>query len=136
MFAKDPTMEKLSSLRSLPHEGNEQEKPHEGIFEVDPDEKIVHKRIINWIEKGSNMTKFTYNGIDYDTKAPHGSPFDRGAADSYYWRPVKPHYYIYTPGEPSTRYEIDKMTPEQVQEYYAGYEYNEMLGDYKDYDYA
>lgn len=61
----------------------------------------------------------------------HGSPFDRGSADSYYHRPRNPHYWpegTYK-GEQVTK---DQMTPEQVQAYLAGYQWNEQFGDKKD----
>jgi hypothetical protein len=32
-----------------------------------------------------------FQGIEYD--ATHGSPFDRGSADSWYSRPQQPHWY-------------------------------------------
>ena len=57
----------------------------------------------------------------------HGSPFDRGSADSYYGRPMNPHYwpagtYI---GEQVSH---DEMTIEQIEEYYDGYDWNEKMG--------
>ncbi len=61
----------------------------------------------------------------------HGGPFDRGSADSYYHRPRDPHWYpegTYK-GERITK---DQMTPEQIQAYLAGYQYNEQFGDKKD----
>lgn len=73
---------------------------------------------------------FTYDSKDnYDTK--HGSPFDRGSADSYYHRPRDPHYWpegTYK-GE---RISKDQMTPAEVQAYLAGYQWNEQFGDKKD----
>ena len=61
----------------------------------------------------------------------HGSPFDRGSADSYYGRPRDPHYY------PEGTYKGERigrneMTPAEVQAYLAGYQYNEQFGDKKD----
>lgn len=61
----------------------------------------------------------------------HGSPFDRGSADSYYGRPRDPHYY------PDGSYKgerITDLTPEQVKEYLDGYEWNEAHGDKKSWD--
>jgi hypothetical protein len=58
----------------------------------------------------------------------HGSPWDRGSADSYYQRPRDPHYYpqgTYN-GEPVT-----DLTPEQVKEYLDGYAWNNKYGDKK-----
>lgn len=61
----------------------------------------------------------------------HGSPFDRGSADSYYGRGPNPHYY------PNGTYNNPKieppvMTAAQVADYMAGYDYNEAMGDKKD----
>ncbi len=66
---------------------------------------------------------------NYDTR--HGSPFDRGSADSYYHRPRDPHYFV---GDTygSLRVGRDQMTPNEVQAYLAGYQYNEQFGDKKD----
>lgn len=69
-----------------------------------------------------------YNGKFYDQS--HGGPFDRGAADSYYNRGAKPHWYpegTYN-GEIVTE---ERMTAEEIQAYYAGYDYNEQYGDKK-----
>jgi len=57
----------------------------------------------------------------------HGSPWDRGSADSYYGRPMKPHYWPMGTGKgyKATR---EDMTPEQIEEYYAGYDWNEEMG--------
>ena len=58
----------------------------------------------------------------------HGSPYDRGGADSYYHRPRCPHYY------PQGTYNGDRvtdLTPEQIREYLAGYAHNEAHGDKK-----
>ena len=68
-------------------------------------------------------------GIEVDTS--NGSPYDRGAADSYYGRPREPHYY------PEGTYKgprigIGEMNPNQLDEYYTGYNWNEEYGDKKD----
>lgn len=61
----------------------------------------------------------------------HGSPFDRGSADSYYGRPAVPHWYPNgTYNEP--RMSSEDMTLKQMRAYYAGYQYNEQFGDKKD----
>lgn len=65
----------------------------------------------------------------YDTS--HGSPYDRGGADSYYGRGRDPHWYpegTYN----GRRRDMSEMTAEQVQAYLAGYEDNERFGDKKD----
>jgi len=65
----------------------------------------------------------------YDTR--HGGPYDRGSADSYYGRGAKPHYYIGATGrgEPITE---ERMTQEEIEAYYAGYDDNEKSGEKKD----
>ena len=64
----------------------------------------------------------------FDTR--HGGCFDRGSADSYYGRPVEPHYYVYGTG---TSEKVTNLTMEEVQEYLAGYAWNEQFGDKKEY---
>ncbi len=68
---------------------------------------------------------------NYDTR--HGGPFDRGSADSYYHRPVSPHYYV---GGTATSEKIEKgqMTIREIEDYLAGYEWNEKFGDKKDWE--
>lgn len=60
----------------------------------------------------------------------HGSPYDRGSADSYYHRPCDPHYYPQGTGHGER---ITDLTDEQVKEYLAGYDWNEKHGSKKDY---
>ena len=61
----------------------------------------------------------------------HGSPYDRGSADSYYRRPIKPHYY--PAGDVGFSEPVYSLTKEQEQEYLKGYFDQEMTGDHKDY---
>jgi hypothetical protein len=59
----------------------------------------------------------------------HGSPYDRGSADSYYGRPRSPHYW------PEGTYKgtkVTELTPDQIEAYFAGYSDNEALGDKKE----
>jgi len=69
-------------------------------------------------------------GPQFDRKR-HGSLFDRGSADSYYNRPRDPHWY---PNGSYEGEEVVELTPEEVAEYLAGYEYNERYGDHKSWD--
>ncbi len=73
--------------------------------------------------------KIEVNGKTYEQV--HGNPFDRGSADSYYGRGAKPHWYPEGTGhgEPITE---ERMTAEEIEAYYAGYDYNEQYGDKKD----
>ncbi len=62
----------------------------------------------------------------------HGSPFDRGSADSYYHRSQSPHWY------PNGTYNEPRIGPEdmslkELRAYFAGYEYNEQFGGKKEY---
>jgi hypothetical protein len=78
----------------------------------------------------SDIYKTTeFNGIDYPSW--HGSPFDRGGMDSWYHRPISPHYW---PDGTRKGKEIvpPQMKPSEVDAYLAGYEYNELSGGKKD----
>jgi|TARA_R100000315_G_C5124768_1_gene71280 hypothetical protein len=60
----------------------------------------------------------------------HGSPYDRGAADSWYDRDINPHYYPNgSYNEP--RIEIKDMTKNQIDAYIKGYNDNEAAGGKK-----
>jgi hypothetical protein len=70
-----------------------------------------------------------YRGEVFDRG--HGSPFDRGAADSWYSRPREPHWYpdgSYN-GDPV---ESKDMSMAELRAYFAGYDYNEEFGGKKD----
>jgi Mn-containing catalase len=72
-----------------------------------------------------------FNGITYNTR--HGSPFDRGSADSWYSRPQNPHKGG-VGGDSGPRVEAQAMTLEEIAQYFRGYEYNEQFGGKKSYD--
>lgn len=57
----------------------------------------------------------------------HGSPYDRGQADSWYRRPINPHYM-------DKGKEITDLTEEQIAEYLQGYQENEDWGEHKQHD--
>ena len=72
-----------------------------------------------------------YKGEIFDRT--HGSPFDRGAADSWYSRPRDPHHY------PNGSYNGDPieskdMSMAELRAYFAGYDYNERFGGKKDWN--
>lgn len=48
----------------------------------------------------------------------HGSPYDRGGADAYYWRQPEPHKYPNGTGVPP---KILLTDPEEIAEYMLGY---------------
>ena len=68
--------------------------------------------------------------IVFETR--HGSPYDRGMADSYYRRGYNPHYYLGDTGN-SPRVTLKDMTPDEIVAYTAGYNDNEDDGDFKEY---
>jgi hypothetical protein len=61
----------------------------------------------------------------------HGSPYDRGSADSYYRRKRSPHYYVGDTGT-SERINLKDMTPDEVEAYHAGYDDNEEADNHKE----
>lgn len=71
--------------------------------------------------------KYEYRGQTYVVS--HGDPFDRGSADSYYHRPRNPHKGG-VGGDSGPR--IDSLSEQEIAEYNAGYDFNEELGDKKD----
>ena len=64
----------------------------------------------------------------------HGGPYDRGSMDSYYDRGTQPHYYI-GPTHGGKRVEEADMTPEEIEEYYRGYNDNERARSFKNWEY-
>jgi hypothetical protein len=69
-----------------------------------------------------------FEGKTYVQK--HGSPFDRGSADSYYHRPPSPHKY---PNGTGNLPRVEELTEEEIQAYNAGYQFNERFGEKKEY---
>ena len=70
-----------------------------------------------------------FNNKSYETW--HGSPFDRGSADSWYHRGAKPHWWPEGTGKGECITE-ERMSKEEVEAYYAGYDYNEQYGGKKE----
>ena len=77
------------------------------------------------------VTKYTYRGEEFEQF--HGSPFDRGSADSYYGRAQDPHWWPEGTYK-GKRVEAENMTLKEMRAYYAGYAYNEEFGDKKSWD--
>ena len=77
------------------------------------------------------METVEFGGVVFNAR--HGGPFDRGSADSYYGRVRDPHYYVGATSM-SARIEESEMTPEAIETYNAGYDYNEEYGDKKNYE--
>jgi hypothetical protein len=61
----------------------------------------------------------------------HGGAYDREAADSYYGRPMEPHYYKGATYQ-SEKVEMKDMLGGEIVAYKAGYQWNEENGDKKD----
>jgi hypothetical protein len=61
----------------------------------------------------------------------HGGPYDRGAADAYYWRPFDPHYYV---EDTYSSERIDLLVPETAdyKAYKQGFDAAIAAGDFKD----
>ena len=61
----------------------------------------------------------------------HGSPYDRGSADSYYQRSFRPHYFV---GDTHMSDEIQQseMTFEEIEEYIRGWRENQAAQNFKD----
>ena len=73
------------------------------------------------------MTSPFYNNIKIKkerTDRGHGSPYDRGSADSWYGREAVPHYYE-AGSYDSERISKDNMTESEIKEYWRGYDDNE-----------
>ena len=58
----------------------------------------------------------------------HGSPFDRGAADSYYRRGALPHKIV------DKKIIWIKRNSDEWLEYMAGYDENEKMRNFKEYE--
>jgi len=71
---------------------------------------------------------------DYDTNLSmeHGSPYDRGGADSYYQRPFDPHYWPEGTSK-GLRVEKSEMTEKEIIAYTIGFDDNEDSKNFKDY---
>jgi hypothetical protein len=75
------------------------------------------------------IRKVKFRGQEFDQS--HGSPFDRGSADSWYGREQDPHWWPQGTGHGS-RVESKDMSLAELRAYFAGYEYNEQFGGKKE----
>ena len=66
---------------------------------------------------------------DFDKR--HGGAWDRGGADSYYRRPYKPHKYV---AGTMTSEKVESLSAADLEAYKAGWQDNEALGDFKQWD--
>lgn len=76
-----------------------------------------------------NINTMLNSSLKYDTS--HGSPFDRGRADSWYGRKEHPHKWDFKKNETLGTVNIN-LTKTEIKDYYAGYEDNEKFGGKKE----
>lgn len=69
-------------------------------------------------------------GPQFDRKL-HGGLWDRGSADSYYGRWKQPHWW---PEGTGNGQQITDLNQAEIDEYLAGYDWNEQYGDKKSWD--
>lgn len=67
---------------------------------------------------------------NYDQR--HGGPFDRGSADAYYQRPIRPHYF--TGATYQSQEILVEVGTEAYNAYVAGYNWTVDQGDFKQWD--
>ena len=73
------------------------------------------------------------------TDRNHGSPYDRGSADAYYGRPIKPHYYLSKEQGSKGKTTFDKvnlvieskMFDKELADYQEGYAWQVSTGVFK-----
>ena len=71
-----------------------------------------------------------FDEIDLKDRERHGGPFDRGGAESYYGRPINPHWW---PNGTGHGFYIPlKEGDEGYDEYMAGYRENSDAKNFKD----
>jgi len=99
-------------------------KPTEGDYEYDES--------LNDMRRLSGMpTKEPVKEEGYDTS--HGSPYDRGAADSYYGRDPRPHKIVPYTGADAVKGQMQKVSltdPAEIAAYNAGYRENDDRKDW------
>ena len=99
-------------------------KPTEGDYEYEEN--------LNSIRKLSGMaSKETVKEEGHDTSP--GSPYDRGAADSYYGRDPRPHKIVPYTGADGVKGQMQKVPltdPAEIAAYKAGYSENDDRKDY------
>ena len=71
------------------------------------------------------LTEATTQSGYYDQR--HGSPYDRGAADSWYGREYNPHYFVGATHD-TPKIELAQMTPAEIVAYTVGYTNAEFNG--------
>ena len=85
-----------------------------GILDISEQEQIVR----------------ALKGPQFDRER-HGGLWDRGSADSYYGRWKEPHWWPQGTGQGQ---QITNLNAAEIEEYLAGYDYNEQYGDKKSWD--
>lgn len=101
-----------------------------GVAEATKEQETeFHKKLDTLVHDTFGRRKEEMKESDYDKS--HGSPYDRGAADSYYGRPRRPHKGGVGGGSGER---IEDLTPEEIKAYHTGYDDNERHGDKKIWD--
>jgi len=93
---------------------------------------MIHKTLEQMAQEAA-LEQMTVEYNDRTYTVTHGSPFDRGSADSYYGRMRNPHRGG-VGGDSGPRIESNEMTLQEIADYGAGYNYNESTGERKQYD--
>lgn len=63
----------------------------------------------------------------------HLESYNRGATDSYYHGARVPNYYTEDSMLNGVHVKMVNMTPEQIEAYFEGYDWNELYGSKKDF---
>jgi len=90
---------------------------------------VAHGVVLNLDETALRLLSgLTLITEEYDQS--HGSPYDRGSADSHYGRDKKPHRWWDKLG----RHREELTDPADIAAYHAGYDENQRSGDKKQWD--
>lgn len=100
------------------------------LFTSETAQRVAEKIMVKNPELILDPSKPAYIVRTIDKR--HGGPYDRGAADSYYQRLARPHYYL---GKTyiSDRVDGDGMSDWELDCYFKGFEDNEASGNFKIY---
>ena len=87
--------------------------------------KFTRHPVADIVVESRKFKFFSYRGASV-----HGSAFDRGSADAYYWRDRCPHKVVDRKRDNQGRYydvRVDEhnLTPTEIEAYNIGYDYQE-----------
>lgn len=92
---------------------------------------MIQANKIRWALENKKMQANKIRSAISELDMRHGSPYDRGAADSYYQRPFEPHYFVKDTYN-SPRISAANMSAAEVALYARGFTDNEERGQFKD----